>query len=86
MRIKRDRVMYRKFAAGARREASVPGRAVNNGNKAIINRVKTIIMLRAIIKYLNFKGNTPIMIHHYRTNDKRKLILRQRCNPVEEAE
>jgi len=73
MSINRGETTYRKFTTCA-----ISG--TNNGNRAVINRKKTISMLRAIIRYLNFKGNTPIIIHRYEMNNKRKLLLRQQWN------
>jgi hypothetical protein len=48
------KVMYLKFTVYSYSEN-------NNGNKAIIKRIMTNIALNAIIRYLNFNGNTPIM-------------------------
>jgi hypothetical protein len=73
MSINKGEVTYRKFTAYA-------GSGINSGSRAVINRKKTISILKAIIKYLNFKGNTPIIIHHYEMNHKRKLPLRQQWN------
>ena len=71
MKIKSGRIIYRKFAADS-------GPTINGGNRAVVNRIKTIIMLKAIIRYLNFKGNAPITIHRYGLNHKIKPGLRQR--------
>jgi len=48
------RVVYRKLAANS-------GPANNNGKRAVINIIKTIIMLDTIIRYLNFNENAPII-------------------------
>jgi hypothetical protein len=53
MKKMRDRIIYRKLFAAS-------GLAITDGRKVIINRIKTIIMLKAITMCLNFKGNTPI--------------------------
>ncbi|MDR0302551.1 MAG: hypothetical protein LBI04_09615 [Treponema sp.] len=73
MNINRGEVTYRKSTA-------CTGLGSSCGNRAVINRKKTISMLKAIIRYLNFKGNTPIIIYRYEMNHKRKLMLRQRWN------
>ncbi|MDR2943016.1 MAG: hypothetical protein LBV17_10535 [Treponema sp.] len=73
MKNNRGEVTYRKFTACA-------WSGINSGSRAVINRKNTISMLKAIIRYLNFKGNTPIIIHHYEKNHKINLPLRQRCN------
>jgi len=73
MKNKRGTVTYRKFAVCAES-------GTINGNRAVINRKRTISMLKAIIRYLNFKGNTPIIIHRYEMNNKIKLPLRQQWN------
>jgi hypothetical protein len=67
---RRGRVISRRFA-------EAEGSLMNEGKRANINRIKTINMLKAIIRYLNFKGNTPIIIHRY-VNDRRNIVLRQR--------
>lgn len=49
------------------------------GKKTVNNIIITAIMEKAIIKYLNFNGNTPIISIW---NDKRKIMLRQ-CREME---
>lgn len=79
MESNKGRVIYRKLAADS-------GPAINIGSRANVNRIKTKIMLKAIIRYLNFKGNTPIIIHRYILNHRIKPGLRQRGFPVQESE
>ena len=50
---------------------------INRDNRAVTNTITTIIMLNAIIRYLNFNRNTPII--GYNLNHKRINTLRQRC-------
>ena len=71
MKNNKGEAIFRKFTAYA-----VFG--TNVGRKAVINRKRTISMLKAIIRYLNFNGNTPIINHRYEMNHKIKLPLRQR--------
>jgi hypothetical protein len=71
MKNNRGEATFRKFAAYIE-----PGTSV--GNRAVINRKRTISMLKAIIRYLNFNGNAPIIIHRYEMNNKIKMHLRQR--------
>lgn len=71
MKSKSGKVMYRKFTANSGPES-------NSGNRAVIKMIIMIIILKAIIRYLNFNGNTPIITQWW--NDKIKIILRQRHN------
>ena len=71
MKMKRGRVKKRRF--------TVDSDSVKmDGSRAIINRIKMIIMLKAIIRYLNFKGYAPV--NSYCWNHRRKLALRQQCS------
>ena len=67
-------VIYRKFTASA---ILAPDPGSINGNRAVTNIVITIIILNAIIRYLNFNGNTPIMAL--------KGIIKERASYVNEA-
>jgi hypothetical protein len=71
MKNNRGEATFRKFATYTEAGTIV-------GNKAVINRKRTISMLKAIIRYLNFNGNAPIIIHRYEMNHKIKMPLRQR--------
>jgi hypothetical protein len=79
MKKNKGRVAYRKLEAD---RDSVK----TNEKKAAINKIKTIIILKAIIRYLNFKGNSPIFIHHYGVNHKRKRLLRQQWRELRRLE
>jgi len=48
-----------------RKFSNVSSPPVNNGNSAIINRINTKNMLKIIIRYFNFKGDTPVMDFWY---------------------
>ena len=95
MKIKRNTAMRQKSAAYENGELPVRedaplckpvcGKVTNNGTITAINKIKTIIMLKAIIRYLNFNGKTPIIIHHYNMNHKIKLKLRQRYFSLQEV-
>ena len=58
-------VIYRKLAAYPCPKST--------GNRTVMNTTIAIIKQKAIIRYLNFNENTPII-----RNDKVKNILRQR--------
>lgn len=45
-----------------------------NGNNVVINTIKAITALNAIIKCLNFNGKSPNIEYN-----KRKIVLRQQC-------
>jgi len=70
--------------------AETSGIGINDGSRINIDRIKTIIMLKAIIMCLNFKGNAPIIDLStnplYVRNHKLKPGLRQRCESFTEAE
>ncbi len=60
------KVMYLKFTAYS-------DLAVINGKRAVTKMTIEIIMVNAIIRYLNFNENAP-------TNEYiRKIVLRQQC-------
>ena len=79
MKIKNGRLIFKKSAADS-------GFAIRSGSRTASNKIKTIIMLKAVIRYLNFNGNTPIIIHRYGINDKINLRLSQRYNSRREVE
>lgn len=45
-----------------------------NGNNVVINTIKTITALNAIIRCLNFNEKSPNIRYN-----KRKIVLRQQC-------
>jgi hypothetical protein len=70
------KVMYLKFTAYSYSEN-------NNCTKAIVIRIMAIITLNAIIRYLNFNGNAPIMNIKERlfyVNDAEALFPGGGCN------
>jgi hypothetical protein len=69
MKINSGRVINLKFAANSGPDSIM-------GRRAVTNIMTVIIMLNAIIRYLNFNANSPIITH--RLNHKRKIPLRQR--------
>ena len=73
MKISSGKVIYRKFTAKS-------GPASIRGNKAVNRIITKIMMLKAIIRYLNFTANTPIIT--YCSNSKIKIVLRQRLPSV----
>jgi hypothetical protein len=54
MKPKSGRVMYLRFTADT-------SPSITNGKKTAINSIIIIMAQTAIIRYLNFNGNTPIM-------------------------
>jgi len=76
MKISSGKNKYRKFTARDTLEVSALA-ASNTGNKTVTKIIITIIMLKAIIRYLNFNWNTPAIAYCW--NNKIKRMLRQRC-------
>jgi len=82
MNISNGRVIYRKLTAFCS-EVSCAEAASTSGSRAVINIIITIIMLKAIIRYLNFKANTPFGIIEERlcyVNNDRTLLLPEKEN------
>jgi hypothetical protein len=52
------------------------------GNRAVIKTEKMIILINNIIRYLNFKRNTPI-INRSLVDHKIKILLRQQYGDKE---
>ena len=53
-----------------------------NENRAIADKIKKIIILKTIIRYLNFKGNSPIIGYTnipYIHNKRNSLLRQQLC-------
>jgi len=63
MKTRSGNVMNRKLTA----DKSASGMDRINGSRAVTNMIKTIIILKAIIRYLNFNVNSPIMLVSIKT-------------------
>jgi hypothetical protein len=61
MKISSGKVMNRKFAAKDKGELSLTGSESIIGSRAATIIIAMITMLNAIIKYLNFTWNSPII-------------------------